>query len=242
MLFILTVTACGLLPTQGVLAAEPAPVATPAAPAAPAAPATPVTSAPVAAAKWPASQESLETMLPGDALGASTPIENELAGSVDTEWVLTKPVTIGGAVCTKTLLVTFQGFTCTLGSAYSSSNPRLDLRAGSLVSFGYGVERLSHFQVAAVEPPTKRVVVEGVPCTDYVSLGDDGHFQGCVLAEDRAFGTLIIPAGSDVQKNGQLQVTAGRAFEAAGKSIPAGALFTAALDGTEILVFEDCGD
>lgn len=231
----LTFAACGLVPDQGV-AAEPTPVVSPS-PAA--SPATAVAPAAVPVAKWPASQEALEAMLPGDALGASTPIADELAGSVDTEWVLIKPVTIGSAVCTKTLRVTFQGFTCTLGAAYSSSNPRLDLRAGSVVSFSYAVERLSHFQVADVEPATKRVVVEGVPCTDYIVLSEDGHFQRCVLSEDRAFGTLIIPAGSDVQKVGQLQVLAGRAFEAEGKSIPEGALFTAALDGTNIHVFED---
>lgn len=223
----LTVVACVLVAERGV-AAEPAPVV------------SPVVAPVVAPAPtWPASQEALEAMVPGDALGPSTPIVDELAGSVATEWILTKPVTIGGAVCTKSLLVTFQDFTCTLGAAYASANPRVTLRAGSLVSFGYGVEHLGRFQLASVEPPTARIVVEGVPCTDYVVLGDGGHFERCVLSEDRAFGTLIVPAGSDVLKFGQLQVVAGRAFEAEGKSIPAGALFTAAFDGTNIQVFEE---
>jgi hypothetical protein len=107
---------------------------------------------------------------------------------------------------------------------------------GSEVTFGYGARRLSQFSVADIEPPTKRVVIEGVPCTDYVGVGENGQFWLCVLAEDRAFGTLVIPAGSRVEKNSQLQFYAGRAFEAEGQVIPADAVVIAELSGKLIAV------
>jgi hypothetical protein len=230
---LLSLLGCSLLPAQS-LAGGPTTPAPSVSLAPPAALPTPATS------PWPADQAALEAMLPSDALGASTPLQDELdGGAYGTSWKLTKLAMVVDVPCTKQLDITYDGFACTIGAPYTAATPKVTLKAGSLVTFDYGSPRLNYFTVADLEPATKRVVVNAIPCTEYVLL-EDGKFARCVLAEDRAFGSLVIPGGSDVLSMlGQLQVVAGRAFEAEGQLIPSGGLFTAEPSGKLIHVFED---
>jgi hypothetical protein len=40
--------------------------------------------------------------------------------------------------------------------------------------------------------------VQGVPCSRYVELAPDGHLDSCILARDHAFGSIALPANTQL--------------------------------------------
>jgi hypothetical protein len=197
------------------------------------------TGSPAEESSWPADKSALESALPTEQLGPSTPLVDAWDMAYGTSWELLQPVTIAGVSCKDSLQVMETGWSCVLAAPFTFADQKVTQRAGTKAQLGYGKPSPMHLSFGDLEPVPTRLVVEGIPCADFVYFSD-GRFSRCILASDHAFGTIVLPADSDVERafEDQLQVCVTKPVTAPGQVIPADTCFVVAPDGT-IDVHED---
>jgi hypothetical protein len=177
-------------------------------------------------APWPADKQALEMMLPTAELGDSKPLINAWEMAYGTEWELVEPASVAGASCKTTLKVMDDGWSCVLSAPFSFADQGVTQRAETMANFTYGAPMASRLTLAELEPVPKRLVVEGIPCADFVHYAS-GRLYRCILATDHAFGSIVLPADSDVERTqmNTFQVCVTKPVNALTQVIPADTCF-----------------
>ncbi|MCP4852583.1 MAG: hypothetical protein GY900_12740 [Actinomycetia bacterium] len=192
---------------------------------------------------WPENKRALESALPTSLLGDSKPLIDFWEMAYGTQWQLSGPAVIAGVSCNQELRVMENGWSCTLAEPFTFNSPSVTQKSGTTARFTYGEARPSGLTLTELEPQTARLVVEGIPCADFVQFVD-GKFRRCILASDHAFGSIVIPADSDVERVSSmdtLQVCATKPVKTLGEIIPADTCFIIDGEGNVDLVEDGFG-